>query len=533
MINKTAPMTLVAMMLVASMLVAVTMTPPAAQAQTNSEPGTTWPINNYGPRPSDNAILKWNEELLQAIRTHPAQTGPTITARALGVLHTATYDAWAAYDAVAKGTRLGGTLRRPAAERTLANKNKAISFAAYRVLTDLFPPAQHPNIGQVDFAGQMRELGYDPNDTSTDTTTPQGIGNVVAKAVLDFRHQDGANQLGDRPGGTPDPSRRYADYTGYTPVNQWNQINNPWRWQPLCHLTAAGVANGMPPTPSDGNCSAPNYTIQRAATPQWARVTPFALISPLQYRVLGPPKNPDGSYSTAEIQTALDDTANLTDVEKAKAEYWADGPQTEFPPGHEAVFAQALSRKRNHTLDTDVKLFFILGNAMLDASIASWAWKYHYDYVRPITAIRAHKRGQMVNSWLGPNKGFGMVPGERWMPYQQLNVVTPPFPEYVSGHSTFSGAAASVLATFNGGDTFGASVTIPKGSSRFESNTPATDVTLSWPTFSHASDEAGMSRRWGGIHFQSGDYHGRTLGRQVAQFVYSRAQNYIQGKTSG
>lgn len=532
MIHKTAA-ALVSMALVISMVAALA-TAPQARAQTGGEPGTTWPINNYGPRAGDNVVLKWNEELLQAIRLHPAQTGPTITARALGVLHTATYDAWAAYDAVAKGTRLGSTLRRPQAERTLANKNKAISFAAYRVLVDLFPAAQHPRMNEVDLAQQMVELGYDPNDTSTDTTTPQGIGNVVAKAVLDFRHHDGSNQLGDEPARTtPDPSRRYADYTGYTPVNQWNAINDPWRWQPLCTLTATGVSNGMPPTPSEGSCSAPNYTIQRAATPQWSKVTPFALISPLQYRVLGPPKNPNGTYSTAEIETALADTANLTDVEKAKAEYWADGPQTEFPPGHEAVFAQALSRKRNHNLDTDVKLFFILGNAMLDASIAAWAWKYHYDFVRPITAIRAQKRTQMVNSWLGPNRGFGMVPGAQWMPYQQLTVVTPPFPEYVSGHSTFSGAAASVLATFNGGDTFGASVTIPRGSSKFESNTPSTDVTLTWPTFSHASDEAGMSRRWGGIHFKSGDFHGRGLGRQVAQFVYSRAQNYIQGRTSG
>jgi hypothetical protein len=124
-------------------------------------PGTPWPIDDprYRPGPNDNVILKWNEELLQAIRAHPPQTGPTVTARAIGVLHTATYDAWAAYDAVAKGTRLGSQLRRPVAERTLANKAKAISYAAYRVLTDLFPAGRHPRIGEVDFAGQMAELG--------------------------------------------------------------------------------------------------------------------------------------------------------------------------------------------------------------------------------------------------------------------------------------------------------------------------------------------------------------------------------------
>jgi hypothetical protein len=119
------------------------------------------------------------------------------------------------------------------------------------------------------------------------------------------------------------------------------------------------------------------------------------------------------------------------------------------------------------------------------------------------------------------------------MPYQALHVVTPPFPEYVSGHSTFSGAGATILASFTGSDTFGAYVTVPRGTSKFESNTPSTDVTLSWPTFSHAADEAGWSRRYGGIHFLTGDQHGRGLGRQVAQFVFSRAQTYINGQTSG
>ena len=508
-------------------LVSVVAVPQSARAE--SGPGTAWPITSYGPRSSDDVILQWNEELLEAIRLHPAQTGPTIAARALAILHTATYDAWAAYDAVAKGTRFGSTLRRPKAERTVQNKNKAISYAAYRVLVDLFPASRHPSIGQADFAGRMAALGYDPNDTSTNTSTPQGIGNVVADAVLTFRHADGASQLGDQPG-APAP---YSDYTGYTSVNQWNQVTDPWKWQPLCTLTVTGISSGTSPFPTDGTCSAPNYAIQKALTPQWKNVKPFALISPLQYRVVGPPKNPDGTYSTAEIETALVDTANLTDAAKAKAEYWADGPNTEFPPGHEAVLAQALSRKRGFSLDKNVQLFFILGNAMLDSSIAAWAWKYHYDFVRPVTAIRVHKQGTLVNSWLGPNQGYGMVDGSRWQPYQQQNVVSPPFPEYVSGHSTFSGAAATVLATFNGSDTFGASVTIPKGSSKFEANTPANDVTLSWPTFSAAADEAGMSRRYGGIHFKSGDYHGRTLGRQVAQFVWSRAQNYIQGKISG
>jgi hypothetical protein len=529
--SKLATALLVVAALIASTIAAQSINRPA-QAQT--APGGTWNLDDYGPKPdTDNAILAWNEELLQAVRAHPGQTGPTIVARALGILHTATYDAWAAYDPVAKGTRLGSTLRRPPAERTLANKSKAISYAAYRVLTDLFPAAQHPNIGPVDFPQRLRDFGGDPANMSTDTTTPEGIGNVVAQAVLDFRHHDGSNQLGDEPARTtPDPSKRYADYTGYTPRNQWNNVVDPWRWQPLCTLTLAGVGAGMPTAPADGNCVGPNYALQKALGPHWQKVTPFSL-SPTQYRVTGPPKTPSGSYSTAEVDLALTDTANLDNAKKAKAEYWADGPFSVFPPGHDFIFAQALSRKRGFSIDIDAKFFFMLGNAMMDASLAAWYQKYKYDYVRPITAIRFQKRGQPVNSWLGPNKGFGTVPGEQWMPYQALNVVTPPFPEYVSGHSTFSGAGATILASFTGSDIFGASVTIPQGSSKYESNTPSANVTLSWPTFSDAANEAGWSRRYGGIHFKTGDEHGRSLGRQVAQFVFSKAQSYINGQTSG
>jgi PAP2 superfamily/Vanadium chloroperoxidase N-terminal domain len=511
-----------AVALVAATFSSSTSITPSAKAQSAG-----WDLNAYGPRPStDNAILYWNETLLEIIRKHPPLTGPTVVARALGILHTATYDAWAAYDPVAKGTRLGSQLRRPEAERTLDNKQKAISFAAYRVLTDLFPNPPHTRMGEVDLPGRMRFRGYDPDDTSTDTATPQGIGNVVAKALLDYRHHDGSNQLGDEPDRTtPDPTKRYADYTGYAQlkqVNRWNSVTDVWRWQSLCvPLPPAGTTT----------CS----TEQRALTPQWGKVTPFALISPSQFRVTGPPKNADGSYSTVDIAQEITDAANLDDVKKAKAEYWADGPFSVFPPGHDFIFAQALSRRRNHSIDHDAKFFFLLGNAMMDASIASWYQKYKYDFVRPITAIRYNPafKDKMVNTWLGPNQGFNMRPGSEWRPYQALNVVTPPFPEYVSGHSTFSGAGATMLAQFIGTDNFGAYVVVPRGSSAFESNTPSTDVRLSWSSFSASADEAGWSRRYGGIHFRTGDMHGRALGRQVALYVWSTAQNYINGRTAG
>jgi hypothetical protein len=513
---------------VAATTVSVTTTTRPAKAAT----GTTWPISTYGtPRSTDNVILKWDEQLLSVIRAYPAKTGPTITSRALGVLHTATYDAWAAYDPVAKVTRPDGPAQQVASMNTLPNKSEAINYAAYRALNDLFPADAYPDVTPANPADPayrtpdelLVALGGDPANTGTTGTSPAAVGNLAAKAVLDYRHNDNSNQLNNY---------AYPD-TLYKPVNQWNKVNDRWHWQPLCVLTATGAAANLPivrdPTSTCPDSTPPtNYAVQRALTAQWGKVLTFSPQAPSSYRVTGPPKNPDGSYSTVDIPIALADTSDLTDAEKAKAEYWADGPKSEFPPGHTALFAQAISRKNNYSLDTDAKMFFMVGNAMQDAGIVAWYQKYKYDFVRPITAIREHYKGTMINSWRGPNQGYGDVPAEQWIPYQAPNVVTPGFPEYVSGHSTFTSAGAQILAMFNG-DTFGASVTIPAGSSKYESSTPASTVTLTWPTFTEAATEAGMSRRWGGIHFQTGDYHGRALGKQVAGGVYSQTQNYIKG----
>src|SRR4029453_736115 len=249
-------------------------------------------------------------------------TGPPVTARTLGGAHTSMFDAWEAYDARAVGTRYGGSLRQPTQDRTLENKNEAISFAAYATLVDLFPSRAG------DFALQMKELGYAVD--GSDTSTPAKIGATTAKAVIEYRHKDGANQLGG-----------YADTTGCQPVNTPDKVYDRWRWQPL--RVPLGDPFGK---------------VQKALPPQWATVVPFGMTSQFGHDVPGPPKLPNG----------------------------------------EAVFAQAPSRKRHHSLDDDVKLFFALGNALMDAGIAAWAWKFKYDFVRPITGIHEEYRGRQVVS---------------------------------------------------------------------------------------------------------------------------------------
>jgi hypothetical protein len=309
--------------------------------------------------------------------------------------------------------------------------------------------------------------------------------------------------------------------------NTWKEIKQPWHWQPLCVLTQAGVDARKPHLPvAPDTCGPPYYAVQNPLTPHWGNVKAFALDAEHQYHPTPPANDP------AEVVTALKETANLDDTKKVIAEYWADGPRSEFPPGHWALLGQAYSRKRAHDVDTDAKMFFTMGNALLDASISSWKAKYTFDFWRPTSAIRYLYAGKKVNSWLGPYQGYGWVDGSQWRPYQDPKVVTPPFPEYTSGHSTFSGAARITLTAFTGSDTFGGQVTIRKGESLFETGkVPARDVVLKWRTFLDAADQAGMSRRYGGIHFESGDRHGRAAGATIGWWTYDRAKAYWEGRS--
>jgi hypothetical protein len=499
--------------LVLSMLATFSAARPAAAAYDDPDtPLTKWPIDGVPTDYDDNVVVKWDDELLQTIRANPAGTGPTITARAIAVLHTAIYDAWAAYDGVADGYYYTAKATGAAP----GDKEKAISFAAHKTLGWLFPGRAtlvSDSSGLGEFDAQLQELGYALNDSSP----PAEIGRAAAQATMQNRAGDGSNQLND-----------YAAPPGYyTPKNTWDKINVPWKWQPLCVLTQAGVNAGKPhlPVPPD-TCSGDYYAEQKPYTPHWRNVTAFALDAEHQHTPPAPANDP------TEVATALKDTANLDDTKKVIAEYWADGPRSEFPPGHWALLGQAYSRKRVHSVDTDAKLFFTMGNALLDASISSWKAKYDFDFWRPTSAIRHLYATKQVTTWLGPYQGYGLRAGSQWRPYQDPKVVTPPFPEYTSGHSTFSAAARITLTAFTGGDTFNGQVTIPKGTSLFESGkVPARDVVLKWKTFLAAADQAGMSRRYGGIHFESGDRHGRAAGATIGWFAYDRAKAYWEGRS--
>src|SRR5881398_2630636 len=260
----------------------------------------------------DSVVLLWNDAALQGARD--SKLGPPMVARALAIVHTSVFDAWAAYDDRAIGTRFGGALRRPHWERTLANINTAVSFAAYRAAVDLFP-GDRVSV----FDPLMRRLGYDPANTTTDLSTAAGVGNLAAQAVLEFRHHDGANQLGDEPGGNPGVA--YSDYTGFVPRNAPMDLRAPFdpstahdpnAWQPLRYVDASGAV------------VAPAFV-----APHWNHVAAFALPSDSALRSSTGPALVGSPQFVQQAQALLDLSAGLTDEQKVIAEYWADGPRSE------------------------------------------------------------------------------------------------------------------------------------------------------------------------------------------------------------
>src|SRR6266849_6048237 len=463
---------------------------------------------------SPDVVVQWNDAALQGVRD--SKLGPPMVARALFIVHNCIYDAWAAYSGTAVGTVFGRSLRRPKSERTLANKNQAISFAAYRAAVDLFP-ADETTV----FDRLMASLGYVVNDNSTDLRTPTGVGNVACAAVLAIRHADGSNQLGDLTvSGVP-----YADYSGYMPSNPATTVPlgtaydystlNPNHWQPLTYFNGITTV-----TPSFVGA-------------QWYKVTPFAMRSADQFlhfiARVGPALYPSKTY-TQQAWDVVALSAGLDDRQKMITEYWANGPRTELPPGHWDLFAQFVSVRDHHTVDDDAKMFFALTAAIHDAGVAAWDAKRVFDSVRPVTAIPFLYHGQTIMAWGGPYKGTIPMDGGDWIPYQPSTFPTPPFPEFISGHSTFSAAGAEILRRWSGSDYFGGSVTFPAGSSVIEPGaTPANPVTLYWPTFTDAANQAGISRRYGGIHFEIGDLVGRATGRLVWEKAWVKALRYFRG----
>lgn len=581
-----------------------------------------------GDRPvTDQSIARqWDEVLLDAIRRDTPR--PTVHARNLFHLSAAMWDAWRAYGG---GGSAWLTDESHASSDPATDRSVAISFAAYRLLAHRFTGGPGALATQAELSAKMYALGLDTSFTSTAGDTPAAVGNRIGAAMIAFGMSDGANEAGN-----------YADPT-FTPVNPplvvkdpGTLMSDPNQWQPLA-LDVIVTQNGI---------RLPDQ-VQTYIGARWNQVTPFALTrtdSTDVYIDPGPPPRlggPDdagfkeGARRVIELQSELmPDDGTMIDISpgaignnplgsnagtghavnpvtgqpyapnvvprgdfgRVLAEFFADGPNSETPPGHWNVIANdASDRMTEHRiggtgavvdrLEWDAKLYFALNGAVHDAAITAWGLKRKYDSVRPISMIRymgaigqssdpsgpayqpqglplqpglievitpattapgqrhaalaGHEGEIAVLGWPGQPaspatqvSGVHWIRAVEWVPYQKNTFVTPAFPGFTSGHSTFSRAAAEVLTRVTG------SAFEPGGLGEFHAaahqyltfeDGPSVDVTLQWATYYDAADLAGQSRIWGGIHVTADDFNGRITGSQVGIAAFDRATNYFAG----
>lgn len=589
----------------------------------------------------------WDEEILSAIRIDTPH--PPAQARNLFSLSVCMYDAWAAYDT---NSAVGYVYhRKHTAADVQAARREAISYAAYRMLKERYIYSRTASNTLFVLDAQLTALGYDTNNFSTDTSTPAGVGNSVYAAVSAWFINDGARQTNGNPYPAANPPIAYPDY----PAGQggYNYLNSPLatdragitdgyghtvtdinHWQRL-QIVDSVDQNGFPQGP-----------IQNYLGAQWLGVRTFALsrentnlpwidlagpppllggagdalfrssvveliarsseltpddgvmldISPASFgnSTLGANDGTGHPLNPATGQPYATNLVKRGDFVRVLAEFWADGPKSETPPGHWNVLANAVSdnpvfvKKVGGSgpvlddLEWEVKLYFALNAAVHDAACAAWSLKRYYDGWRPLSAVRyMGSLGQLSDPLAGSyhtnglplvtnlielvtsnsvtsGRHAGLTPGkiaiftwpgqpanptnqysgvhwihaENWLPYQKANFVTPAFPGYISGHSTFSRSAAEVLAAITGSPFFPggmATYTAVSNTSLAFEKGPSQTVQLQWATYFDAADQAGLSRIWGGIHPSVDDLTGRRTGSQCGQTVFALAQKYFDG----
>lgn len=452
----------------------------------------------------NNIAHKWSAIAIIATAndTDRFRPRPTVTSRFLGLTFVAVFDAWSRYDEKATPVYLKDVKRRPRKEQTLKNKEIAVSYAAYRALSEYYYSDKEI------FKSFMKELGLDPEDQSLDPKTPVGIGNLAAKDVIAARKGDGSNQYAEMEGSN---GVAYYDYTGYKPLNPIDKLNDVNRWQPK--YFSDGKGGKFAPA---------------CLTPFWGRVKPVGLQSGDQFRAIPPPL-----FGSEQLKKEVDEVialqVNLTDEDKALVEFMRDGPKSVQQAGHWLKFAQDVSRRDNHSLDEDVKMFFLNQITAMDCFIACWDTKMFYDSSRPYALVHHYYGNQPITAWGGPGKGCIPMMGEEWNPYSPDTFVCPPFPSYVSGHSTISGGCAEALRLWTGSDTLGVCAELVAGAMT-EPDNLGKKVTLRFTTFTETANMAGISRVMGGYHIQSDNIEGLRLGRNVAHAEWKFYNEHIGNK---
>ena len=541
-----------------------------------------------------------------------------------------------------------------------ASERAAISMAAYRIIRSRFANSPGANRITRDANALLEWLGYDHKNRSTDYVTDPGVGlgNYIAQCYLTLGLQDRSNEVNDYANMWYEPTNPPLE--PHLPGNPNIQDLNRWQPLALLSFIdqAGNIADSEPEflSPEWGQIwpfalrNADRTVHQRDGFDYWVYHDPgspptlggdtsqaykwgFELVAhwashldpndgvawDISPRSLGNVQTLPQTQDLLAYQSFYDavDGGDLStgyavnpstgnpyesqivprgDYTRVLAEFWADGPDSETPPGHWFVILNEVNQhaemKRQFEgrgatlprLEWDIKAYFALGGAMHDAAISAWGIKGWYDYIRPISALRAmadlgqssdagapsyhvdglpltaglvelvgaddalagtdleHVNKVKLRSWKGPDyiedassdvAGVAWILAENWWPYQLPSFVTPPFAGYVSGHSTYSRAAAEVLTAFTG-DAF-----FPGGMSSFEvakdtflrfERGPSVDLVLQWATYYDAADQCSLSRIWGGIHPPADDIPGRFIGVEVGRDAFAHAKRYFQAE---
>ncbi len=612
-------------------------------------------ISTTQVRAQHSEARQWNELLLESIRNDFAR--PTVHARNLYHVSCAMWDAWAIYDTNADCILFQEShpTTNPAVDTW---RSEAMSYASYRILTARFLNSPGGPMMLPQFDALMTTLGYSPANTTTTGNAPAAIGNRIAAFVLSYGATDNSNEAGGfanqfySPINLPmlptfpgNPNIYYVNRwqplalqyfigqsgipipTGYPEFlsPEWGQVKSfALSQNDLTVQTRAGFDfwlykdPGAPPlldTPSEAD-----YKWGFEMVSAWSShldpadgvmidVSPGAIgnVSTFpsnvaqynQFYDFTDGGDPGQGYAANPV-TGLPYTPQVVprgDYGRVLAEFWADGPDSETPPGHwftilNYVSDHPLTQKQIGgsgvvvtDLEWDVKGYMALAGAMHDCAVAAWGLKGWYDYLRPISALRymadrfnanpndphaitlhpglieqvtvasaaagqrhehlASEVGKVaVLAWRGPSfivnpatdvAGVGWILLERWWPYQRPSFVTPPFAGYVSGHSTFSRAAAVVLDRLTGSPWF------PGGLGEFQclqdqflvfEDGPSVNVTLQWASYYDASDQCSLSRIWGGIHPPADDLPGRVMGQEIGDEAFTRAEQLWNGTSA-
>jgi hypothetical protein len=541
-------------------------------------------------------------------------------------------------------------------EETEEARKKTLSYAAYRLLSHRFAGSPEAYETRPRFDQIMLQLDYDTALVSKDYSggDPAALGNYIAQSVIDFGLQDGC-----REGTGYDNAYYEPVNPPLAPATSGNpSLIDPNRWQPLAlesYIDQSGhLIEGSTPgflSPEWGNAvpfslkeedvtihnnyrtyhdpgAPPHHDKEEESEDyKWG----FSLVSiwgshlnpydsviwdispgsignlnidlypveypeyPSFYKFSGGDIGEGWTLNPVTHEPYETQLVPRGDYARVLAEFWADGPDSETPPGHWFTILNYVSDHKMFAkryegegeildpLEWDIKSYFTLAGAMHDAAIAAWSIKGRYDYIRPISAIRYmaglgqstdpnlanyHEQGiplvegyiEIVGagddlagpenehvgkiklfSWRGHDyiedpetdqAGVGWILAENWWPYQRPSFVTPPFAGFVSGHSTFSRAAAEVMTRITGDAFFPGGYgefVAPRNDFLVFEEGPSVDVRLRWATYRDASDQCSLSRIWGGIHPPVDDIPGRLIGEKIGNEAFELARDYFTG----